>query len=131
MSNENFNDLNRGFVMNNERRENDKQPHVTGRVNVNGIWFFVSMWNGTTSNGKWYSSMALTEMTQQQVDSMMAKRKQRPQTQQGQQGQTQQTQQQPQQSGVQQQQTQHQQTAQSQVQNQQEPPMDFDDDIPF
>ncbi|QFG06646.1 single strand DNA binding protein [Proteus phage Myduc] len=130
MSNENFNDLNRGFVMNNERRENDKQPNVTGRVNVNGIWYFVSMWNGTTSTGKWYSSMALTEMTQQQVDSMMAKRKQRPQGQQQQPQQAQQTQQ-PQHSGVQQQQTQHQQTAQSQIQNQQEPPMDFDDDIPF
>lgn len=110
-----YDDTNTGIIGKNDYKEKDSHPDIRGRVNVDGLWYWVSGWEKNV-NGREFTSLALTLMTQDQVDKMLAKRaeKQRPQQRaQGQQSQPQQ-----------QQQTQQQYTGP-------EPTQDYDDDIPF
>lgn len=127
---EKYSDVNTGIVSVNNQKITDKHPDIRGRVNVNGLWYWVSGWHRTSAAGNHFTSLAFTEMTQAQVDEMMKRRaeKNAPQQQpqphaqgQGAPAQAQQAQQAP---------------AQQQAQTQQPPaqgnePMDFDDDIPF
>lgn len=110
-----YDDTNTGIIGNNDYKQKDSHPDQRGRVNINGLWFWVSGWH-KTANGRQFTSLAFTEMTQAEVDTMMEKRaaKFAPQ------------------------QPQQQQQAQAPAQQtppaghpSQEPPMDFDDDIPF
>ncbi|QIS79332.1 single strand DNA binding protein [Pantoea phage vB_PagM_SSEM1] len=118
-----YDDTNTGIIGKNDYKQKDTHPDQRGRCNVDGIWYWVSGWD-KAANGRTFTSLAFTMMTQAEVDTMLEKRaaKQAPQ-------QAAQQRQQPQQ-----QQTQQQSAPQSQTpppaQNN-EPPMDFDDDIPF
>lgn len=121
MSTKTFDDTNTGIIGKNDYKQKDNHPDQRGRVNVAGIWYWVSGWD-KNAGGRNFTSLAFTEMTQDEVDKMMAKRaeKQAPQ----QRPQQQQQQAQPQQQAAPQTQT------PPATQNN-EPPMDFDDDIPF
>lgn len=110
-----YDDTNTGIIGNNDYKQKDSHPDKRGRVNIKGLWFWVSGWD-KMANGRQFTSLAFTEMTQAEVDTMMEKRaaKSAPQ------------------------QPQQQQQAQAPAQQtppaghpSQEPPMDFDDDIPF
>lgn len=114
-----YDDTNTGIIGANDYKQKDTHPDVRGRVNVAGIWYWLSGWN-KNANGRAFTSLALTEMTQAEVDTMMEKRaaKQAPQQRQ-----------QPQQQHSHQQAPQQQSAPAGHPAN--EPPMDFDDDIPF
>lgn len=118
MSTKQFDDTNTGIIGKNDYKQKDTHPDQRGRVNIKGLWFWVSGWD-KQAGGRSFTSLAFTEMTQSEVDTMMEKRaaKQAPQ---------QQSQQQPQQQSRPAQQQQSAPATPSQ-----EPPMDFDDDIPF
>jgi hypothetical protein len=119
-----YSDVNTGIIGSNGFKKDPKHPDVRGRINVDGIWYWVSGWN-KQANGNEFTSLALTIMTQEQVDEMMRKReekaKAKAQPQAGAQQQRQQPSAQQQQAPVQQQQSNY---------NPDEP-KDFDDDIPF
>lgn len=109
-----YDDTNTGIIGINDYKQKDTHPDVRGRINVGGIWYWLSGWNKQSGN-RAFTSLAVTEMTQAEVDTLMEKKaaKQAPQQRQTQQ----------QQAPVQQ---------QAQPQPQQVPPTgDFDDDIPF
>ena len=114
---------NTGIIGKNDYKQKDKQPDQRGRVNIKGLWFWVSGWD-RMANGRQYTSLAFTEMTQAEVDNMMEKRAAKSAPQQPPQ------QQQPQQQPQQQAQAPAQQTPPAGHPSQ-EPPMDFDKDIPF
>lgn len=121
-----YDDTNTGIIGTNDYKQKDTHPDQRGRVNVNGLWYWVSGWDKVGSNGRKFTSLSFTLMTQGEVDTMMEKRKAKQAPQQGAQQQQQQTQQQA--------------APKSEPQAQQsipeghpagEPPMDFDDDILF
>jgi len=118
-----YDDTNTGIIGSNDYKQQDKHPDQRGRANVGGIWYWISGWN-KGANGRNFTSLAFTEMTQAEVDTMMQKRAEKNQPQQRPQQQAPAQQQQPQQA-----QTQNQPTGHAAASN--NPPMDFDDDIPF
>ncbi|QQV88316.1 putative single-stranded DNA binding protein [Erwinia phage Fifi44] len=121
-----YDDTNTGIIGANDYKQKDTHPDQRGRCNVGGLWYWVSGWD-KKSNNRTFTSLAFTLMTQDEVDKMMAKRAEKERPQQGAQ------QQQPQQQAPAQSQPQQQAPAQQTppaTQNN-EPPMDFDDDIPF
>ena len=110
-----YDDTNTGIIGKNDYKQKDKHPDQRGRVNIKGLWFWVSGWD-KMANGRQFTSLAFTEMTQAEVDTMMEKRAAKSATQQPQQ----------------------QQQAQAPAQQtppaghpSQEPTMDFDENIPF
>ena len=115
-----YNDENTGIIGKNDYKQKDTHPDQRGRVNIKGLWFWVSGWD-KQANGRTFTSLAFTEMTQAEVDTMMEKRAAKQAPQQRQQQQPQQQQQAP----AQQQQT----PPAGHPAN--EPSQDFDDDIPF
>ena len=123
-----YSDVNTGIIGSNGFKKDPKHPDVRGRINVDGIWYWVSGWN-KQANGNEFTSLALTIMTQEQVDEMMRKREEKAKAKAQPQAAAQQ--QQPRQQPTQQQQAPAQQQApQSSAYNPNEP-QDFDSDIPF
>ena len=118
MATKQFDDTNTGIIGKNDYKQKDTHPDQRGRVNVAGLWYWISGWDKQGANGRVFTSLALTLMTQAEVDTMMEKRaaKQAPQ--------------QPQQQQPQQQAPQQQQTPPAGHPSQ-EPSMDFDSEIPF
>ena len=121
-----YSDVNTGIIGPNGFKKDPKHPDIRGRINVDGIWYWVSGWN-KQANGNEFTSLALTIMTQEQVDEMMRKREEKAKAKAQPQAaaQHQQQRQQPTQ-----QQTQAQQPQSNSAYNPDEP-KDFDDDIPF
>lgn len=122
MSEQKYDDVNRGIIGTNGFKQNDKQPDMSGRINIDGIWYYLSGWKNQ-KGGREYTSLAATIMTQDQVDSMMAKREAKNAPQQAASQPRQQPAAQPQAAAP----TQTPPTGHPAS----EPPMDFDDDIPF
>lgn len=124
-----YSDVNAGIIGPNGFKKDPKHPDIRGRINVDGIWYWVSGWN-KQANGNEFTSLALTIMTQEQVDEMMRKREEKAKAKAQPQAAAQQ--QQPRQQPTQQQQApaQQQQAPQSSGYNPNEP-QDFDSDIPF
>lgn len=114
-----YDDTNTGIIGKNDYKQKETHPDQRGRVNVAGLWYWVSGWD-KNAGGRSFTSLAFTEMTQDEVDKMMAKRAEK--------SAPQQRPQQQQQQAPTQQQAPAQQTPPTQNN---EPPMDFDDDIPF
>ena len=122
-----YSDVNTGIIGPNGFKKDPKHPDVRGRINVDGIWYWVSGWN-KQANGNEFTSLALTIMTQEQVDEMMRKREEKAKAKAQPQAAAQQQRQQP--SATQQQAPAQQQAPQSSGYNPNEP-QDFDSDIPF
>ena len=117
-----YSDVNTGIIGSNGFKKDPKHPDVRGRINVDGIWYWVSGWN-KQANGNEFTLLALTIMTQERVDEMMRKREEKPQA-------AARQQQQRQQPAQQQQAPAQQQAPQSSGYNPNEP-QDFDSEIPF
>lgn len=118
-----YDDTNTGIIGSNDFKQKDSHPDQRGRINIGGLWYWLSGWD-KHKNGRTFTSLAATLMTQDEVDKMMEKRAQKERPQQP--PANQQPQQQPQ--------TRQQQPQQQQQQSNQNPdntPNDFDDDIPF
>lgn len=117
-----FDETNRGITSNNDYKKDAKHPDVRGHINVNGLYYNLSGWNNVGQSGRAYTSWSVELMTQQEADKMHARAEARSAPQQP-------TQQQP-----------TQQAPNREPQQQQnppaghpagEPPVNFDDDIPF
>lgn len=108
-----------GILSKNDYKQQPNHPDKRGRCKIKGLWFWVSAWEKTGSAGP-FDSMSFTEMSAEDAAKYEAKEQARlnPTPQSGAGFSQQQQQQQPQQ-------------PQQQAQSQQEPPMNFDDDIPF
>lgn len=53
---------NSGAFFKNERREKDTHPHYTGKAMINGVEFYVNVWNNKDKNGNPYCSMSFKEI---------------------------------------------------------------------
>lgn len=115
-----YDDTNTGIIGTNDYKQKDTHPDMRGRINVDGLWYWVSGWN-KQANGRQFTSLALTLMTQAEVDTMMEKRRAKQAPQQGAQ-QQQQRQQAP---------AAQQPPARQEGQHNPDAQQDFDDDIPF
>ena len=52
----------KGALFDSDRKENDKQPDMTGSLNVGGVAYFISAWkNEAQSSGKKYLKLAVTK----------------------------------------------------------------------
>ena len=52
----------KGALFDNDRKESDKQPDMTGSLNVGGVAYFISAWNNEAqSSGKKYLKLAVTK----------------------------------------------------------------------
>ena len=47
-----------GSIFNNDKKQTDKQPDMTGSAIVNGVEVWVSAWNKKSKNGKEFISLA-------------------------------------------------------------------------
>lgn len=144
-----FDDNMTGILGKNDYKQKDTHPDMRGRVKIHGVWFWVSGWARKSGQGSEFYSLAITEMTLDEAHKQEERsaNRQRGQTNGGfgntqqQQGQQQQGQQQQGQQQPQQPQSQQPQGAGFQPQNgipanhpanvNNQPPADFDDDIPF
>lgn len=116
MANKEYSDELTGIISKNDYKKEDKHPDARGRCCIGGLWYWIAGWNKQSGDRR-FTSLSFTLMTQGEVDVMNEKRaaKSAPQ--------------QPQQQAAPQQQAQAPQASQSTTA--QQPPMDFDDDIPF
>ena len=52
----------KGALFDNDRKEKDTQPDMTGSLNVGGVAYFISGWhNEAQSSGKKYIKLAVTK----------------------------------------------------------------------
>jgi|TARA_R110000851_G_scaffold63202_3_gene144626 hypothetical protein len=52
----------KGAMFDNDRKEKDTQPDMTGSLNVGGVDYFISAWkNEAQSSGKKYLKLAVTK----------------------------------------------------------------------
>lgn len=127
-----YSDENSGILGRNDYKTTEKHPDKKGRAKVGGLWYWVSAWTRTGANGE-FQSLSFTLMTQEEADKAQAKSNERNAPQQAPQGQTQhqaepRTQQPAQQQAQQNPPAQH---PDGSPYPDNQPPMDFDDDIPF
>lgn len=50
-----YDNTNKGTLGRNERRETDSQPEYTGKINVDGVDYWLSAWVREGSRGKFFS----------------------------------------------------------------------------
>lgn len=122
-----YDDNNTGIIGQNDYKQaGTKQPEQKGRAKIGGLWYWLSGWDKNASNGRAYTSLSFTLMTQDEADKQEEKQRAKRAPQQQPQGQQQQA-------APRQQSTPQQQTppANHPAAPGNEPPVDFDDDIPF
>lgn len=51
----------RGALFVNERRQNEKQPTLSGNININGVDMWLSAWSKVDESGENYLSLATTD----------------------------------------------------------------------
>lgn len=89
MADKKFDESNSGILGINDYKQKDTHPDHRGRALIGGLWYWVSGWDKQSYAHK-FISLAFTEMTQDEVDRMMAKREEKAKPQQPQQQTTQQ-----------------------------------------
>ena len=53
---------NKGALFDNDRKETERHPDMTGSLNVGGVDFFISAWkNEAQSSGKQYLKLSVTK----------------------------------------------------------------------
>lgn len=54
-----YDETNRGALFKNEQKDSDKHPDYKGKVNVNGVDFWLSAWVKTAESGRRYMSLSV------------------------------------------------------------------------
>ena len=62
-----YDNTNRGALFRNEKKENDKQPDYTGKINVDGVDKRLAAWVSESRAGKKYFSIRVSEFQEQQA----------------------------------------------------------------
>ena len=55
-----YDNTNKGVLFNNDRKQNDKHPDKTGKLNIGGVDYYISAWNKTGAKGE-FLSLSVTE----------------------------------------------------------------------
>lgn len=65
-----YDNTNRGAAFVNSKKKTEKHPDHTGSINVDGVEYWLSMWNSKSKQGKNYFSVSVTkkEAVQETVD---------------------------------------------------------------
>ena len=61
-----YDNTNRGALFRNEKKENDKQPDYTGKINVDGVDKRLAAWVSESKAGKKYFSIRVSDFQEQQ-----------------------------------------------------------------
>lgn len=115
-----YDNTNSGIIGTNDYKTTDKHPDQKGRINVEGVWYWLSGWE-KSAGGRNFMSLALTIMTQDEADKVEAKLAEKQAPQQAAQNRP----------AAQPQSRDAQPAQQAQAAGSNPPPADFDDDIPF
>lgn len=57
-----YNNQNSGVLFVNNKREKDTHPHMTGKINVEGVDYWISAWSKTSKNGNKLLSLSVKPM---------------------------------------------------------------------
>lgn len=68
-----------GSLFNNDRKQTDNQPDMTGKVMLDGRLYYVSAWNKNSGRGDWLSLSVQPADQQQGRQRQGGNRQQRPQ----------------------------------------------------
>jgi uncharacterized protein (DUF736 family) len=60
MSEQQYDNTDKGVMFPNDRKQNDRQPDFRGKGNFNGVEFQVSAWKKTGRNGNKFLSLAFS-----------------------------------------------------------------------
>lgn len=55
-----YDNTNSGAIFKNDRKQNDRQPDMTGSINVAGVDYYISAWTKQSGQGKKFLSLAVT-----------------------------------------------------------------------
>ena len=53
-----YDETNRGVLFKNDKREKDTHPHFTGKINIDGVEYWLSAWTKEGKSGKFFSLSA-------------------------------------------------------------------------
>lgn len=59
MEQKTFDNTNRGRLFKNDRKTEERQPDLTGDINISGVDYFLSAWKKTSKTGKNYLSISI------------------------------------------------------------------------
>ena len=80
MTTNTFDRTNTGTLAKNTMKNKDSHPDARGKINVGGIWYWLSGWNKTNaSDGSKFVSLATTEMSMEEVERYCTPRQYTPQ----------------------------------------------------
>lgn len=83
MSHQQYSNENRGALFVNDRKQTEKHPDMQGKINVNGVDYYLSGWWKQTAKGEILSLSLGQQVEQRQAEAPQASRDRgRPQTQQ-------------------------------------------------
>jgi len=72
------NTLNSGYLFKKENKEDEKQPDLTGTINVNGKEYWISGWKNVSKVGTSYLKLAVREKEEQTRQVSQPTRKSKP-----------------------------------------------------
>lgn len=65
MSEQQYDNTNRGVLFKNNKKDTDRHPDYTGNINVDGVEFFISSWIKESSKGNKFMSLSVTKKDKQ------------------------------------------------------------------
>jgi uncharacterized protein (DUF736 family) len=68
-----YDNTNRGSLFKNGKKETDKHPDYTGKINVGGTDFYLSSWIKESKAGEKYMSLSVKAIEQKDVSAAKAK----------------------------------------------------------
>jgi uncharacterized protein (DUF736 family) len=57
-----YDNTNSGVLFANDKREKDTHPNMTGKINVDGVDYWLSAWTKTSKNGNKFLSLSVKPM---------------------------------------------------------------------
>lgn len=74
-----YDNTDRGVLFDNDRKEKDSHPDMTGSINVDGVEYFLDAWKKESKGGKHFLSVSVKRKNNQQPREGQEPAQQRPQ----------------------------------------------------
>lgn len=74
-----YDNTNRGALFDNDRKEKDSHPDMTGSINVDGVEYFLDAWEKESKGGKRFLSVSVKRKNNQGGKQRQPESQQRPQ----------------------------------------------------